>query len=209
MAVIVSRERNKEIVSLWKHWNRCAVSTSHSHGYFTPIFHRDIAEGGCFHTYRNEIDCVINVTGKEVRFSEVGCWEGTRNRTPEVRRVLHSLLNQPQHNESKHFQRSLLQRTQNDEEHVEHNITNHIPSLQLLQQSISPSHSAFHSTFTHTFDESFPKVIQKRKTIDIISHFFVTYTPNWFICFFYASSMHFRVATHDRNRNGKLDNSNQ
>ena len=49
--------------------------------------------------------------------------------------MLHSLLNQSQHNESKHFQRSLLQRTQNDEEHVEHNITNHIPSLQLLQPS--------------------------------------------------------------------------
>ena len=135
MAVIVSRERIKEIVSLWKHWNRCAVSTSHSHGYFTPIFHSDAADGGRFHTYRNEIDCVINVTGKEVRFSEVGCWEGTRNRTPEVRRVFHSLLNQSQHNESKHSQRSLLQRTQNDEEHVEHNITNHIPSLQLLQPS--------------------------------------------------------------------------
>lgn len=92
--------------------------------------------------------------------------------------MLHSLLNQSQHNESKHFQRSLLQRTQNDEEHVEHNITNHIPSLQLLQQSILPSHSAFHSTFTHPFDESFPKVIQNGYSIDIISHFFVTYTPN-------------------------------
>ena len=89
--------------------------------------------------------------------------------------MFHSLLNQSQHNESKYSQRSLLQRTQNDEEHVEHNITNHIPSLQLLQPS---SHSAFHSTSTHTFDESFPKVIQNGYSIDIISHFFVTYTPN-------------------------------
>ena len=49
--------------------------------------------------------------------------------------MFYSLFNQPQHNESKHYQINLLQRTQFDEEHVEHNITNHITSLQLLQPS--------------------------------------------------------------------------
>ena len=78
--------------------------------------------------------------------------------------MFYSLLNQPQHNESKHFQISLLQRTQFDEEHVEHNITNHITSLQLLQPSphhlTSPFTRPAHTPSMNHFRTSFRRDTQ-------------------------------------------------
>ena len=45
-----------------------------------------------------------------------------------------------------------------------------------------------------TFQKANENKNQKRKTIDIISHFFVNYTPNRYVCVLNAPSMHFRVA---------------